>query len=53
MSEETNIYHLLMAHQLALFIGAAVVILLLLFGIAILLGRLAERRRKSDQNGDE
>jgi len=47
MEKEADIYHLLLEHQIALFFVSAVILLGLVLGVGIIVGRALERRRRS------
>ena len=49
MERETNIWHLVMEHSVALFIIGSLVICGMLFLAGILIGRYSERKRKRNQ----
>lgn len=53
MEEETSLLHLLKEHQFILLIIGSVLIVSLVFGFGILLGRRTERRQRKESNDRE
>ena len=49
MEQETDIWHVLVEHSVALFIIGSLVICGLLFVAGILIGRFSERKRKRNR----
>ena len=46
MEQETDFFHVFTQHQFIIFVGASLLIITLLVGIGILLGKRSERRSK-------
>ena len=53
MEQETSLLHLLKEHQFILLIIGSLLIMSLLFGIGIVIGRRTERRQRKESNERE
>lgn len=52
MEQETSLYHLLMEHQIAVFLISAVILVGLVLATIVILGRYVERRTRLKKKSD-